>query len=111
MAAEVVSASEEGWVRETYPVASSSTANLTPCTTVRCRSALTCCARWKATRDNWKSCDVFCKEVLCLGCTRTQAVYMIYIRAEHTSVACSADNFFKSSEPRFAIARVDSVKS
>ena len=71
MTAEVVSALEEIWVRGTYPVASSSTANLTPWTTVRCRSALTCCARWKATKDNWKSCDVFCNEVLCLGCTRT----------------------------------------
>lgn len=35
----------------THGTASSSTACLTPSTTVLWRSALTCCARWKATRD------------------------------------------------------------
>lgn len=28
-----------------------------------------------------------------------------------TAVACNAASFFKSSEPRFAISRVDSVRS
>jgi hypothetical protein len=38
--------------RVTYSPCSSSTAILTPSTTVLWRSAETCCARWKETRDS-----------------------------------------------------------
>lgn len=28
---------------------------------------LTCCARWNATSESWKSCEVFCNDVLYRG--------------------------------------------
>jgi hypothetical protein len=46
---------------------SSSTASLTPATTVLCFSTLTCCALWNATRDIWRSCEVFCSAVFWCG--------------------------------------------
>jgi hypothetical protein len=46
---------------------SSSTAILTPSTTVRCRSMLAFCARWKAVSDSCRSCEVFCRAVLNRG--------------------------------------------
>lgn len=45
------------------------------------------------------------------ACIWRKEVGMHSKAAERTKVACKADSFFKSSEPRFAIARVDSVKS
>lgn len=51
----------------TYDADSSSTASLFPSTTVLCFSALTCCARWKATSESWKSCEVFWSGVFLPG--------------------------------------------
>lgn len=53
---------------------SSSTANLTPCTTVLWRSALTCCARWNATKDIWRSWEVFWSAVFWCGFLGTTQV-------------------------------------